>query len=100
MEVMSQVKYLMEHHNRLPRDAEKVAEVGAGFDGKGGVVVASCYWKKCEEMRHAVEARGHSCCVCFYPDDKMLFGFEFGENIEKFAKNASRVFVIIGDDDE
>lgn len=69
----------------------------AGFAGKGPVVVASCYWAKCDEMRAAVSSRGHGQCVCFYPDDDVEFGFQFGANIEKWAAVGSRVFLITGD---
>mmetsp|Transcript_18679 Transcript_18679/g.58665 ORF Transcript_18679/g.58665 Transcript_18679/m.58665 type:complete len:272 (+) Transcript_18679:106-921(+) len=69
----------------------------AGFAGKGPVVVASCYWAKCDEMRAAVSARGHGQCVCFYPGDDVEFGFQFGANIEKWAAVAGRVILITGD---
>jgi hypothetical protein len=68
------------------------------FIGSGGVTVASCFNKKVAEMREEVRARGHSTCVTYIPGDEQLFALHFGQCVEKYAKEASVVVVIVGDD--
>mmetsp|Transcript_46138 Transcript_46138/g.93037 ORF Transcript_46138/g.93037 Transcript_46138/m.93037 type:complete len:200 (+) Transcript_46138:94-693(+) len=74
--------------------------MSGGFLGHGRVVVASCFHKKIDEMRALVDGRGHAMCVSYVPDDDLMFAFEYGAFIERFAQNARDVLVITGDDGE
>mmetsp|Transcript_20975 Transcript_20975/g.47764 ORF Transcript_20975/g.47764 Transcript_20975/m.47764 type:complete len:247 (-) Transcript_20975:83-823(-) len=68
-----------------------------GFSGQGGVAIASCYYKKCDDMRTEAGIRGHSICVCYFPGDDTRFAMEYGKLIEMYAKHARAVVVIVGD---
>eukprot|EP00408_Alexandrium_pacificum_P062087 CAMPEP_0171167202 /NCGR_PEP_ID=MMETSP0790-20130122/7083_1 /TAXON_ID=2925 /ORGANISM="Alexandrium catenella, Strain OF101" /LENGTH=302 /DNA_ID=CAMNT_0011632023 /DNA_START=81 /DNA_END=991 /DNA_ORIENTATION=- len=71
--------------------------MSSGFEGHGGVCVASCYHAKCDGMRVAVKARGHAMCVSFFPGDEVTFALTYGKLLEQHAKVTQTVIVITGD---
>lgn len=72
----------------------------SGFEGNGGVCVASCYYLKIPQMRDEVHDRGHSMCVSYFPDDELKFAVVYGVLLERYARDAQAVIVITGDQDE
>merc|ERR1712217_704924 len=62
----------------------------------GGICVASCHNKVCEEMRSLAREAGHSVAVC-YQQSIFEFVAEYRTALEKHAKNASACYVISND---
>uniref|UniRef100_A0A7S1R9L2 Uncharacterized protein n=1 Tax=Alexandrium catenella TaxID=2925 RepID=A0A7S1R9L2_ALECA len=73
------------------------AAAAQGFDGHGGVCVASCHHSKCAEVRQLTKRHGHAWAVCYLPGRDVEFGMHWGSNVLKWAKCADRVIVITGD---
>lgn len=72
----------------------------ANFPPGGGTCVVSCHYTKCKDMLQLSEGFGHSRCVCYDRGDAMMFAIEYGNSLEKLAKNAATRIVIVGDEGE